>query len=301
MSDKISKILCPDCGKHLDISDLDAFFVFNCPRCGTLLHVPKKFGSYYLDRLCGSGGMGEVYFATEMTTGKRFALKIAMPQIAEEAKACFDNECALLKDISHPNLIGIYGSSIINDCAVLLMEFVEGENFYTRLQRGDLPRGEQIRTLLIDAAKALSTMHQHQIVHHDIKPENFIAKTDGHLVLCDFDLADRRADDDDTTPCRDWGSLDYASPERLLHGAESYRGDIFSLGASFYELITGRQPFGAAEDQQSHYDLRRNQMFDLPDMFYGISPQICTLITDMLNFAPEARPDYPEIFDRLGI
>lgn len=300
MLEKIRKVLCPECGKKLDVSDLDAFFVFNCPRCGTLLRVPKKFGNYYLDRLCGSGGMGEVYLATETATGKRFALKIAMPQLADESMKCFESEYDLLHDIRHPNLAGICGFALINECAVLKMQYIAGENLYARLQTAPLPKPEEMIFALRDAVNALLTLKSFKIVHHDLKPENFILKPDGHLVICDFDLADRREDDDDSTPCRAWGSLDCASPERILSGAENYRGDIFSLGATFYEMITGRQPFADAADQQMHYDLRRKMDFPAPKTLRPeISDDFASLIVEMMSFLPENRPDYPDILARL--
>ena len=134
-----------------------------------------------------------------------------------------------------------------------------------------------------------------------MKPSNILLSSEDGAKLGDFDLADVRKPGDIFTPCEEWGSPGYLSPERLYSGGEDQYGDIFSLGVSIYELFSGRLPFGAGEDTEELY--RRRQEMDFPELS-SVAPQVpgrlSDLVTAMLSFRMDMRPGYPEIIDRLS-
>ena len=133
------------------------------------------------------------------------------------------------------------------------------------------------------------------VIHHDVKPANML--TDGGEVrLGDFDLADIRAEGDTTTPCAGWGTPAYVSPERLFGGGEDHHGDIFSLGASLYELLSGKAPFGIEGEVEELYERRREMAFPaLCNVRPDLPRQLSDLVTGMLEFMDVNRPGYAEI------
>ena len=133
------------------------------------------------------------------------------------------------------------------------------------------------------------------VVHHDVKPANMLISGD-EVRLGDFDLADKRTEGDVSTPCAGWGTPAYVSPERLFSGGEDHRGDIFSLGASLYEVLSGKAPFGIEGEVEELYERRRAMAFPaLCSVRSNLPRQLSDLVTGMLEFMYANRPTYAEI------
>ena len=152
----------------------------------------------------------------------------------------------------------------------------------------------------LQVTEGLEAASDVNVVHHDIKPSNIMLTADDDAKLGDFDLADIRMPGDITTPCPEWGSPGYASPERLLNGGEDSAGDIFSLGVTFYELLSKALPFGIHGTAEELYERRRNMSFAaLAIRNPQVSKDLSDLISSMLDFFPENRPSYFEIIKAL--
>jgi serine/threonine-protein kinase len=125
--------------------------------------------------------------------------------------------------------------------------------------------------------------------------------SDGNAKLGDFDFADRRHQGDITTLCPLWGSPGYISPERLQNGGEDHRGDIYSLGITIYELLSGQLPFGIHGTPEELYRKRENMEFaPLSSVAEGIPDDFSVLISSVLSFNMESRPGYSEIISGLS-
>jgi len=193
----------------------------------------------------GRGGMGVVYRAWDPQLGREVALKVlqAATDDAAEARERFLREAQLAARLSHPNIVGVYDIGEWEGRAYLAMQLVEGAT----LEKSEL----EFRTALgavRDAARALDYAHQQGIVHRDIKPSNLMLDRHGRLFITDFGLA-RRTDVPTKLTLTGVviGTPFYMSPEQARGAATDARSDVYSLGATMYELVTGRSPFTGAD------------------------------------------------------
>ena len=293
------KVSCAKCGVHLEVSELEPFSEAECPLCGTVFIVPMRFDRYILQRVCGDGSCTTIYRAYDPRLSRHVAVKI-LNEVVEEARVEFSqnflSEAKLVSSLNHPGILPIYDCGISGGRQFLVSRYMAGGDLGRALQKKNLPKMPTLLRMFATVAAALDYSFRHaRVVHHDVKPANMLI--DGTEVrLGDFDLADNREEGDVITPCAGWGTPAYVSPERLFSGGEDHRGDIFSLGASLYELIAGRAPFGIEGEVEELYERRRSMAFPaLCSVRPEISKQLSDLVTGMLEFMIGNRPGYAEI------
>ncbi|MBT3379433.1 MAG: serine/threonine protein kinase [Lentisphaerae bacterium] len=246
--DSVLKIVCPSCGQKLDVTRLEPFTKLDCPACAGEVIVPRPFGDLLLEEPIGSGGTASVYRALDLTLDREVAVKMLDEQIASRPGRVkmFLKEARSAASVNHPNVVPIYSCGEAEGRPYLVMQYMAGLSLDRTLQsapRG-LELGEAIR-VAGETARGLEAAHRHGIIHHDVKPGNILVDADSNVRIGDFGLAealrgDTVAADDAEAP---WITPYYVSCERVLTGKEDYRGDIYSLGATVYHLLTGRPPF----------------------------------------------------------
>lgn len=208
------------------------------------------FGKYELVRELGRGGMGIVYLARDTRIDRLVALKelILDPNLPEREKEetiiRFKREAQAAGRLAHPNIVTLYDVGEANHTYFLAMEYLEGMSLKDILaEQGKLSIPEAIR-IVRQLAIALDYAHQQSIVHRDLKPDNVIILKDGTIKLTDFGIARVGTAPSVTQTGSMLGTLAYISPEQLQDSKNvDGRTDIFSLGALFYELLTGKLPF----------------------------------------------------------
>jgi len=214
-------------------------------------------GRYALRERIASGAMAEVYLADDLQLGRQVAVKVLQPKQAGDPKAVerFRREARAAAALNHPNLVTVFDWGIDAGRAFLVMQYVAGSDLRQLLaQRGVLPETEALH-LAADIAAGLEVAHRQGIVHRDVKPRNVLVDANSNALLADFGIAapsDERAEDGSV-----YGTALYVSPEQALGRAVDGRGDLYSLGALLYELLTGRPPFTgdtAAEVAAQHVD-----------------------------------------------
>lgn len=295
--EKVLKINCKACRSRYDVSDLDAFSVFLCPRCGRQLRVPEIFGCFMLEKLCGRGGMSRIYRALDTRTNEIVAVKILDPDCDDDdLKSGYSKEADLLKKLSgRVGIMPVYDAGDVDGVFYMSMQYLPGGDVEQRMRSGELPDRKIVANWLADVGEGLEAAHDLGIVHHDVKPSNIFINSENRALLGDFDLADARKDGDLVTPCHGWASPAYVSPERLYGGGEDYKGDIFSLGVSAYELLGGKMPFSMDGESTALYEERRKMAFaDLITLAPELGQETSDLVRSMLEFDPAMRPDYPE-------
>lgn len=290
-------IICRKCNHKLDISDLNPFDEFLCPYCKTKIRCPFIFERYYLLDLCGIGGMSRVYRAFDPVMNQNVAIKITDSNCldVEGSGKRYTHEAELVAKINRPGIVRVFRGGIHAGQPFLVMEFMKKGTLEDLQKSFMLPPVEKILQWLAVIADGLYAASQLGIVHHDVKPANIMLSENGEVKIGDFDLAEINTDNASKNSS-DWASIAYVSPERLYDGTEDYRGDIFSLGATAYELLTGEYPFGNSGEVAELIERRRLSAYEPVNLLNStVSANISDFISSMMAFSPEKRPSYPEI------
>jgi len=205
---------------------------------------PRAFGRFYLQELINTGGMAEIWLATD-GQGGIFALRKLLDKLRFNflAKRRFLRGCDILSKIhSHDFVINYYEHGKIDGCLYCLMEYVEGSNLKLLLSRNDPVLQEFLGNVLIDMAVGLEHIHDSGFMHLDFKPENVLVSRNGNVRIVDFDLAQPKPEKPKKMS-KNPGTPAYMAPEQLLRQPYDHRVDIFAYGATAYELLTGQKPF----------------------------------------------------------
>jgi Tol biopolymer transport system component len=215
--------------------------------------IGTTLGHYKILRLLGTGGMGEVYAAEDLTLGRTVAVKILPAAVASSTDDLdrFEREAKAVAALNHSGIVTLHSFEKAGDVRFITMELVEGEPLSARIPSGGLPF-ETLLRLGVEIADAVSAAHDRGIVHRDLKPANVLVTAANHAKVLDFGLAKLRepeglAGDQQTRQLtgegRIVGTVSYMSPEQAEGRAVDHRTDIFSLGVLLYEMATGQRPF----------------------------------------------------------
>ena len=205
---------------------------------------PVQFGPYRLHELINSGGMADLWLATN-PSGETVAIRRLRETspFAFVTKQRFTQGCEILSKIhDHSHVIGYVEHGKINGQLFLAMEYVEGMNLKQLFASNDPLLGENIGNILIDMAVALEHLHDSGFMHLDFKPENILVTRNASMRLIDFDLAQPKPEKPKKMS-KNPGTPDYMAPEQLLREPIDHRVDIFAFGVAAYELLTGQKPF----------------------------------------------------------
>src|SRR6266487_2750557 len=221
------------------------------------LLVGRTIGHYKISKRIGTGGMGEVYLATDMTAGRKAALKLLPERFTGDAERLkrFEQEARALVGLNHPNILTIYEIGEDHSTHYIASELIEGETLRQRLMSGRMELSEAV-DVAIQVASALAAAHQTGIVHRDIKPENIMLRPDGYVKVLDFGIAKLAEQEVPATIPTDealllvetnlgsvLGTVRYMSPEQAYGASVDKRTDVWSLGVVLYEMVTGHAPF----------------------------------------------------------
>src|SRR5437870_7232932 len=214
------------------------------------LLVGQTIGHYKLSERIGTGGMGDVYLATDMTAGRKAALKLLPERFTGDAERLkrFQQEAHAVVGLNHPNILTVYEIGEDHSTHYISSELIEGETLRQRLMRGRMEVGEAV-DIAIQVASALAVAHEAGVVHRDIKPENIMLRPDGYVKVLDFGIAKLAEQEVPVTLAEDealllvetnlgsiLGTVRYMSPEQArpaVRGIDK-RTDIWSLGAVLY-------------------------------------------------------------------
>ena len=206
----------------------------------------EVFSDYEVLQVLGAGGMGEVYKVRNTVSGRIEAVKVLppVPEGDSELADRFLREIRVHAALEHPNIARLYTAQRLGDQILLVMEFVEGTTLEALLSQGRITLDEGAG-YACQALSALSYAHDRGVIHRDVKPANMMLTSDETIKLMDFGIAKVAADPRLTGTGYTVGSLYYMSPEQIKGAPElDARSDLYSLGISLYEIVTGKRPFG---------------------------------------------------------
>lgn len=258
--------------------------------------APGPFGRFYLQELINSGGMADIWLATD-SNQKPHALRLMHQRLRYNftARRRFVRGCEILSKIGdHPAIIGYSEHGKVKGQLYLLLEYLEAANLKELYARHDPVLLENVAQILIDMAEALEYMHENGFMHLDFKPENVLVTANGKVRLIDFDLAQAIPEKPKKMTGKNPGTPAYMAPEQLLGQPISHTVDVFAFGAAAYELLTNQKPFpGDTPADILKRQLDRSQFFSPRELNPDLPADLEKILLRCLQTRPEDR--YPFI------
>ena len=253
--------ICPRCGNEVEKDST------TCPFCGyvfeedtdtvkletysdfkDLTPLMGKIGEKYeILKFIGKGGFSKVFLVRDKILDRRCALKVLSPEVLSDPEMLerFKREAKLYAALEHPNIVPVYDVGIYNNVAYIIMKYIEGKTLKRIIKEfGPLPLEDVIK-ITKDILSALHYMHSRGVIHRDIKPANVIVeKSTGRAILADFGLAKKVGESAGLTKTGEMlGTPFYVSPEQAKGEKLTPASDIYSMGISLFEMVTGKVPF----------------------------------------------------------
>ena len=244
-------------------------------------------GRFRLLRRAGEGSIGVVWVAEDThLDNERVACKILRDELSRkrEALAALKREVLLTRKLRHPNILAVYTFWEADPAGFITMEYVDGQSLAEALvDRGRPFTVKEILPWLRELSEALDYAHGRGVLHQDVKPANILLGNDGHVRLADFGLASMALDPEaENLREKPEGTLYFISPERLSGGRADARSDLYSIAASFYQLIGGAPPFHSG-------DIIAQIQIKLPEPIEHLSPEANRVLLRALSKSPAKR------------
>jgi Tol biopolymer transport system component len=265
----------------------------------------SRLGAYQVISPLAAGGMGEVYLARDTRLPREVAIKVlpADSALDERRRDRFLREAKLLSSLSHPHIVTIHELDREGDVDFIVMELVHGASLDALIPAGGLRLGELLR-IAIPAADAVAAAHTRGIIHRDLKPGNIRIRDDGAVKVLDFGLAKlTEVDEEDarpptvtdlgregvSAPSRAAGTAAYMAPEQAVSGKVDARSDVFSFGATLYEMATGTRPFKGESAAETLEAVLRSEPTPPRQIAPNLPRELERLILRCLRKDPERR------------
>ena len=283
---------CPKCqGEVLDID-------VKCAHCGAALGATGAhrmlgaviLGTYELVDVLGQGGMSVVFKARHKMTEQEVALKILPPELAAQSqvKSRFLDEAKALATLDHPNIVHLYNFGQENGSFVLAMQLVQGDTWERMILASERLDWATSCRIAIDVLRALEYAHGRGVVHRDMKPSNVLVREhDASATVMDFGIAKMTTSTRLTATGQTMGTVRYMSPEQVRGQDVDLRTDIYSLGATLYESVTGETPF----DGNTHFEIMTKHLSEVPRRPSTRGVELPRVIEDAVMRALAKRPE----------
>jgi serine/threonine protein kinase len=270
--------------------------------CADVL-LGQTIGHYKISKRIGSGGMGEVYLASDINAGRKAALKLLPTQFTGDAERMkrFEQEARAVVGLNHPNILTIYEVGGDSSLRYIASELIEGETLRQCLGRESMQLSEAVE-IAIQVAGALAAAHEAGVIHRDVKPENIMLRPDGYVKVLDFGIAKLAEQEVPVTMAEEealllvetnlgsvLGTVRYMSPEQARGAPVDRRTDIWSLGVVLYEMVTGHAPFTGDTPGEVMSSIREREPLPLTSYVAHPSAELQQIINKTLRKDREER------------
>ncbi|MDQ3367499.1 MAG: serine/threonine protein kinase, partial [Myxococcota bacterium] len=256
---------CSACGT--EVLEIDV----RCSGCGAVngatgahrMVGQVMLGVYEIVDVLGQGGMSVVFKGRHKLTEQEVALKILPPELAahSQVKSRFLDEARALATLDHPNIVHLYNFGQQDGFFVLAMQYVQGKTWERLILEGKRLNWKESCRMTIDVLRALEYAHGRGVIHRDMKPSNVLIRAhDSSATVMDFGIAKMTTSTKLTATGQTIGTVRYMSPEQVRGQQVDLRTDLYSLGATLYESLTGETPF----DGGTHFEIMTKHLSDVP-------------------------------------
>lgn len=301
------RFACPFCHFQISVEESDAGGRIVCPACAKTVAIPATrfdngciIGDFIIQSRIGSGAAGIVFLAQQISLEREVALKVlSHKNMTEKGVATFLNEARAAAKLSHVNLVQSYAVGEDDGYSYMAMTYIKGETLKSRLKREKrIPIDEALHIVQQVAEALCYAWNESRLIHRDVKPDNIMITDDGIVKLTDLGLAMNQKDWSEDMDIS--GSPSYMSPEQFAGEPLDTRSDIYSLGVTLYQMITGSLPFRAVSIStlaNQHF----NQKPEPPEHFVpGLPSTVSALIKKMMAKKPSKRyADMEELLDAI--
>ena len=296
IADRVDKIICRKCGRHLDVSGLEPFSKVQCPECKTSQPVPALLGSFLLLELLGSGGMGNVYQALDQALGRYVAIKVMKQPLSDDPQFVenFLREARTAAALNHRNVVQIYSCGQEKNQPYIVMELVNGGRLDEMIATGNPLEEVRALEIGIDVAEGLKAANDIGMIHGDVKPANILFDKEGTARVADFGLARFLKGQYESSEV--WGTPYYIAPEKARGQKTDHRSDIYSLGATLYHALGAKPPFDGKTATDVVLARLKNPAIGLRVVLPSLQPETADVIARMLEADPFMRyPTYASV------
>jgi eukaryotic-like serine/threonine-protein kinase len=247
----------------------------------------QRIGDYEVLGVLGAGGMGKVYKVRNVISDRIEAMKVLLANLAGQKDLAdrFLREIKLLASLNHPNIAALNTALTLDNQLVMMMEYVDGVTLASRLQQGAVAPADAVN-YSEQVLSALSYAHKLNVIHRDVKPANMMLTPKGVVKLMDFGIARPNNDAGMTVTGTTLGSLNYMSPEQVRGEPVDQRSDLYSMGVSIYELVTGQLPFRG----HSNYSVMSAHLQEPPQPPIVLRPDLPRGLSDIIVMAMAKDP-----------
>ena len=253
------------------------------------LQIGSTLGDYQIIGILGAGGMGKVYKVRNVISDRVEAMKVLLPDLANAPELAdrFLREIKVQASLEHPHIAALHTAVRQDNQLLMLMEFVDGQTLEQRLKQGPIPVPLAV-DYIGQVLSALEFAHAHGVIHRDIKPANMMLTPNGVVKLMDFGIAKASSDHKLTMTGTTMGSLYYMSPEQIQGAANlDARADLYSVGVSLYEMVTGKRPF----DGDSQFAIMSAHLEKTPVPPVTLDPRLPQALNDIILMSVAKAPD----------
>ncbi len=284
---------CPFCSYIIQLDDCEGLKVM-CPSCNQRIRAPKDrfsetcvVGDFLLEKKLGAGALATVYKATQLSLDRTVALKILFPEFTDkQGLAEFLHEARAAANLSHPNILRSLAVGNDGDVYYMAMTYITGDTVSKRIEKdGKLPVDEALHIIQQTTEALFYAWDEAQLIHRDIKSENIMLTPEGTAKLTDLGLA--LAQSEWNPDLEISGSPAYMAPEQFSGEKIDRRTDIYSLGITFYQMLTGKIPF----EGETPKEVAQQHFYQDPKPIREYRPKIYKLVENIAEKMLAKHPD----------